>query len=59
MAKTVINVGSAANDGTGDPLRTAFQSTNSNFDEVYNLLGDGSALSITGDISISAGAVAI
>jgi hypothetical protein len=59
MAKTVINVGSAANDGTGDPLRTAFQSTNSNFDEVYNLLGDGSALSITGDVSVSAGAVAI
>jgi hypothetical protein len=35
MAKTVINVGTAANDGTGDQLRTAFISTNSNFDEIY------------------------
>ena len=59
MAKTVINVGTNANDGTGDPLRTAFQSTNSNFNELYGLLGNGSALSITGDISVSAGAVTI
>ena len=35
MAKIAINVGSTANDGTGDQLRTAFQSTNSNFDEIY------------------------
>ena len=35
MAKIAINVGSSANDGTGDQLRTAFISTNSNFDEVY------------------------
>ncbi len=27
-----INVGAAPNDGTGDPLRTAFQKTNDNFD---------------------------
>ena len=59
MAKTVINVGSAANDGTGDPLRTAFQSTNSNFNELYTLLGDGSSLSISGDVTMSAGAVTI
>ena len=43
MAKTSIGVGSSANDGTGDPLRTAMQSTNSNFDELYTLLGNGSA----------------
>ena len=35
MAKIAINVGSTANDGTGDQLRTAFQSTNSNIDEIY------------------------
>ena len=57
MAKTAINVGSSANDGTGDPLRTAMQSTNSNFDEIYTLLGNGSALSISGDVTMSAGAV--
>ena len=59
MAKTAINVGSSANDGTGDPLRTAMQSTNSNFDEIYTLLGNGSALSICGDVTMSAGAVTI
>ena len=35
MAKQVIGIGSAANDGTGDPLRTAFDKVNDNFDEVY------------------------
>ena len=59
MAKTAINVGSSANDGTGDPIRTAFTSTNSNFNELYTLLGNGSALSISGDATMSAGAVTI
>lgn len=35
MAKQTINIGSAANDGTGDPLRTAFDKTNDNFTELY------------------------
>ena len=35
MAKQSIGIGSAANDGTGDPLRTAFDKVNDNFDEVY------------------------
>ena len=35
MAKQTINIGSAANDGTGDPLRTAFDKINDNFDELY------------------------
>ena len=59
MAKTAIDVGSSANDGTGDPLRTAMQSTNSNFNELYTLLGNGTALSISGDVTMSAGAVTI
>ena len=59
MAKTAIDVGSSANDGTGDPLRTAMQSTNSNFTELYTLLGNGTALSISGDVTMSAGAVTI
>jgi hypothetical protein len=35
MAKLDINTGSAANDGTGDQLRTAFGKANTNFTELY------------------------
>ena len=35
MAKQTINIGSSANDGTGDPLRTAFTKINANFDDLY------------------------
>ena len=36
MAREVINVGSAPNDGTGDPIRTAYIKCNSNFGELYS-----------------------
>jgi len=36
MAKQTINIGTTANDGTGDPLRTAFGKVNDNFDELYS-----------------------
>lgn len=35
MTQQVIGVGSAPDDGTGDPARTAFQKVNSNFTELY------------------------
>jgi hypothetical protein len=35
MAQIIIDTGAAANDGTGDPLRTAFTDTNTNFTEIY------------------------
>jgi hypothetical protein len=35
MAKQTIDLGSSANKGDGDPLRTAFTKVNSNFDELY------------------------
>ena len=35
MAKQAINIGTNANDGTGDPLRTAFDKINDNFTELY------------------------
>ncbi|EMP8702897.1 pyocin knob domain-containing protein [Acinetobacter baumannii] len=38
MTKQVINVGSAANDGSGTPARTAFQYVNANFTELYDSL---------------------
>jgi hypothetical protein len=36
MAKQTINLGTIANDGTGDPLRVAFTKINANFTEVYD-----------------------
>jgi len=39
MAKQVIDIGSAANDGTGDTLRDAMTKANSNFDELYASAG--------------------
>jgi hypothetical protein len=35
MTRQNINIGSTANDGTGDPLRTAFDKINDNFVELY------------------------
>ena len=45
MAKQDIDVGTTANDGTGDNLRAGAQKVNANFAEVYTLLGDGTTLS--------------
>ena len=36
MAQININTGSVANDGTGDTIRQAFTSVNSNFTELYS-----------------------
>ena len=35
MSQQIINVGQAANDGTGEPLRSAFTAVNNNFDQVW------------------------
>lgn len=35
MAQQTINIGSAPNDTTGDPLRTAFTKVNANFTDLY------------------------
>ena len=39
MAKQTINIGTSANDGTGDPLRSAMDKANDNFTELYNGAG--------------------
>jgi hypothetical protein len=39
MSQEVINVGTLPNDGQGDPIRVAFQKTNNNFTELYNIGG--------------------
>jgi hypothetical protein len=41
MAQQIINIGTTANDGTGDPLRTAFDKCNDNFTELYAGGGGG------------------
>ena len=45
MAKQTINIGSAANDGTGSSLRAGGDLINDNFNEIYTAFGDGSTLS--------------
>ncbi len=44
MAKQTIITGNSANDGSGDPARTAFTKVNSNFNELYSKMGNGSSL---------------
>jgi hypothetical protein len=46
MAKSIIGVGSVANDGTGDTLRAAGVKINDNFSEIYNAIGNGTTLGI-------------
>ena len=41
MARQAIGIGASANDGSGDPLRTAFDKVNDNFLEQYMLQSDG------------------
>jgi len=51
MARQNINIGSSANDGTGDPLRTAFDKINDNFIELYGTDGDSNTLAGNLDIN--------
>ena len=50
MAQQTINIGSVADDGTGDPLRTAFTKTNDNFTELYDTVSvfDGGVFKLPG-----------
>ena len=45
MAYQSLGLGTSANDGTGDSLRTGGDKINDNFVEIYTYLGDGSTLS--------------
>ena len=44
MAKKSIDIGSAANDGTGSNLRVGGGIINDNFNEIYTAIGDGSTI---------------
>ncbi len=50
MARQEINIGSSANDGTGDPLRTAFDKVNDNFVELYGTDNDINTLDANLDV---------
>ena len=49
MAQQNINIGSNANDGTGDDLRTAMQKINTNFTELYAETSVDSGITISGN----------
>jgi hypothetical protein len=49
MAQQTINIGSSANDGTGDPLRTAFDKINDNFNDLYGASPFGQQITIAGN----------
>lgn len=55
MTQQVINVGTAPNDGLGDPIRTAFTKSNSNFSELYSRAQVNPPTSLVGSIGDSAG----
>lgn len=43
MTRQVINIGANPNDGSGDPLRVAFEKINNNFAELYGFSGNNAA----------------
>ena len=55
MAREIINVGAAPNDGTGDPLRTAYIKTNNNFGELYSRAQTTPPSSLFGSLGDEAG----
>ena len=46
MAQQTVSIGSSSNDGTGDPLRTAFTKVNENFSELYQKTGVDTSMTL-------------
>ena len=57
MAINTINIGAVANDGTGDPIRDAFDTVNDNFTFVQGGLFAGTEPAIISAVSVTAGYV--
>lgn len=55
MTQLVINVGTAPNDGLGDPIRTAYQKCNTNFSELYSRQQTTPPTSLVGEVGDTAG----
>lgn len=47
MSQQIINIGTAANDGTGDTIRVAFGKAKDNFSELYTTIGTFTAAGLT------------
>lgn len=54
MAQQSINIGTTANDGTGESIRSAFDKTNDNFTELYT---DKTKFASKQDITATSGTV--
>ena len=52
MTQQIINVGTAPNDGLGDPLRTAFTKTNDNFNQLFATAGVSGIANGTSNVNI-------
>ena len=64
MARLNIDTGTLGNPATGDTLRTAMTKVNTNFEEVYQLVGDADTGTITttitnGDLKLQANGTGI
>ena len=46
MAKQSLNLGTVANDNTGDTLRGGGDKINDNFNEVYSAIGNGTNITV-------------
>ena len=55
MARQIINIGTNANDGTGDPLRTAFDKINDNFSELYG--GDNNLNTLDANLDVNGNSI--
>jgi hypothetical protein len=55
MAQQIINIGASANDGQGNPIRTAFAKTNDNFSELYSRAQVTPPPTLVGSLGDSAG----
>lgn len=52
MSQELINVGTLPNDGSGDPLRTAFEKVNNNFTQLFNTGYQQTVVVTTGNVTV-------
>ena len=55
MAQQIINIGTVANDGTGDLVRTAFDKANDNFTELYTFTVGAVGVPVDNQIAVWTG----
>lgn len=55
MTREVIDIGIVANDGQGDPIRTAYSKCNNNFAELYSFNQTSPPTTAVGSVGDTAG----